>query len=558
MNRDLSRLADTVFDVVIIGGGIYGACTAWDAAARGLSVALLEKRDFASGTSSNSLKIIHGGLRYLQHGDVGRIRASVRERRILMRIAPHLVHPLPVLIPTFGYGMRSRWALSLALAVNDLLSFDRNRGLDGRNHLPRGRTISREECLHIVPGIDRPGLTGGAIFYDAQVYNSERLVLAFLRSSEQKGACLANYVEVVGFLQEADRVIGVRAKDQITGDTFEVHARAVVNTAGPWVGGVLGLIKGRRLGSRFRFAKAINLVTPPLYKGYAIGVSGMNGYRDPDAVIDKGNRLLFITPWRGRSLIGTAYFACDEAPDELRVTQAEVESFLDQINEACPSAGLGQNGVSLVHRGLVPIKGPDRQTGSIRLAKHHQIYDHRHDGFEGLISVVGVKYTTARHVAERVVDLIFASLGCRPPKSGTSAHPLHGGDVGVFETYLRGEVAKRPRGLKEDQVTRLIRNYGSAYREVLRHLDGHDGAAAQMDDLAVARAECLHGVREEMALKLSDLVFRRTELGTAGPPGSGTLKIYAEAMGEELGWNQARMEEEIQQVREAYSWGSGL
>lgn len=231
MQRNAIALTQNVYDLLIIGGGIYGACIARDASLRGLSVALVEKADFGCATSANSLKTIHGGLRYLQHGDLKRMRESIGDRKILMQIAPHLVHPLKVVLPTYGHGMRGKEAMALALAVNDLVSCDRNFLADPQKHIPPGRVISKNQCLQLLEGIDSQGLTGGAIFYDAQVYNSERLILSFLRSAVQAGADVANYVEVVGFLQMGDRITGVTAKDVLTGDSFQIQAKTVVNAS---------------------------------------------------------------------------------------------------------------------------------------------------------------------------------------------------------------------------------------------------------------------------------------------------------------------------------------
>jgi len=545
-----------VYDLLIIGGGIYGACVAWDASLRGLSVALVEKSDFGSATSANSLKIIHGGLRYLQHADFRRMRESIRERTTLMRIAPHLVHPLPVLIPTYGHGMRGKEVLSVALVVNDLVSFDRNRLDDPQKHIPRGRTISRRECLQLLPGIPEQGLTGGAIFYDAQVYNSERFTLSFLRPAAKAGAHLANYVEVTGFLQEGDRVTGVEAKDLLTGDRFDIRAKMVLNICGPWVNHVLGLLNGRRPQPGVRCAKAINLMTRRLFHTYAVGVLGQNGYRDADAVISKGSRFLFITPWRGQSLIGTAYTVYNEDPDDFKVTEKDVQNLLNEINQACPSASLKREEISFVHGGLVPMSETDRETGYVQLAKHYQIHDHRNEGVKGLLSVVGVKYTTARHVAERVIDLVFEMRGQKPPRSTSSITPLHGGQIERFETFLHTEIGKRPYGLDEEAIRRLIYNYGSAYPEVLRYLDRDvHGGQKRTDRLAVLEAEILHGVHEEMAQKLTDVVFCRTELGTAGHPGDDILRFCAEVMGTELGWSEARIRRELQEVNEVFALG---
>jgi glycerol-3-phosphate dehydrogenase len=200
MKRELARLADTTFDVVVVGGGIYGAAIAREASLRGLAVALVEKGDFASATSSNSHKIVHGGLRYLQHGDLFRVRASIRERSALLRIAPHLVRVQSFLMPTYGHGLRGREALVAALSLNELLSFDRNRGLDRSRQIPPARMLSATECSRLAPGIPREGLTGGALWYDGLMIDSERMVLAFLMSAAEKGAALANYAAATATL----------------------------------------------------------------------------------------------------------------------------------------------------------------------------------------------------------------------------------------------------------------------------------------------------------------------------------------------------------------------
>ncbi|MCG8605140.1 FAD-dependent oxidoreductase, partial [bacterium] len=191
MERNLSKLQASKFDVLIIGAGIYGAWTAWDAAQRGLSVALIDKGDFGAATSSNSLKIVHGGLRYLQHADIKRVRESTAERRTLMRVAPHLIHPMPCVMPTYGHALRGKEVMQTALFLNDLICFDRNRLSDPQKHIPRGRVVSRKECLRLIPGIDETGLSGGALWHDCQLYNSERMLMSILHSAVNVGAVVA-------------------------------------------------------------------------------------------------------------------------------------------------------------------------------------------------------------------------------------------------------------------------------------------------------------------------------------------------------------------------------
>jgi glycerol-3-phosphate dehydrogenase len=250
MKRDPARLSSSEFDVLVVGGGIHGALVAWDAALRGLSVALIERGDFGSATSQNSLKIVHGGLRYLQDGNLSRIRTMARERTTWMKIAPQLVHRLTCLMPTQPKISRSRLALGAALAMNDLLSFDRNRTTDSQKHLPAGKVISNQELSRLLPGYDVDGSTGAAVWHDAQIYNSERLLLEFILSPVEQGAEVANYVEAMGFLRQENKILGVHARDVLTGELFEIRAQMVINCAGAWVEQLLDRVTRRRARHR--------------------------------------------------------------------------------------------------------------------------------------------------------------------------------------------------------------------------------------------------------------------------------------------------------------------
>ena len=575
MKRDLVRLSENVYDVLVIGGGIYGVFVAWDAALRGLAVALVEKGDFGHATSSNTLRIIHGGLRYLQYGAVRRMRQSIHERTVLMRIAPHLVHPLPFLIPTYRHLMRGKSALSLALLMNDIIGFDRNRQVDAQKQLPRGRIISREACLRLFPGVEERGLTGGAIYYDCQMYNSERLILSAARSAAMSGADLANYAEVVGLLCRDDasiapkRVAGVRVKDVLTGDELDIRARVVVNTSGPWLDQVLGLLDdyhpNRRLSaaksreSGLVLSKAFNLlVNPQFVPEYAVGIYSHARFEDQDAILSKGSRLFFITPWHNRSLIGTAHLPYDGDPDSLKVTEGEIQSFLDEINDAYPAACLKRQDVCFAYGGLLPMAWNSNGTGDVQLAKKYCIRDHQKaEGVEGLVSVIGVKFTEARHVAERIVDLVFRKLGRKPPKSLTAVTPLHGGQIEQFDDFLFQGIKRRPEGWSAPAIRHLISNYGSEYLRVLKYLNEDPEPTQTITDVStLIKAEVLHGIREEMAQKLTDVIFRRTELGSAGYPGDTCLKTCAAIMSKALGWDKARTQKEVEKVQAVFSMRS--
>ncbi len=547
MKRNLTALTENNYDLLIIGGGIYGACIAWDASLRGLSVALVEKADFGGATSANSLKIIHGGLRYLQKADFKRMRESIKERTTLMGIAPHLIHPLPVLIPTYGHGTKGREALTVGMLINDIISSDRNQLNDPQKHIPNGRIISKSECQELLPHIPETGLTGGAIFCDAQVYNSERLTLSFLKSAEQQGATLANYVEVTGFLFTENRITGVKVKDELTGSEFEICAKTVVNTSGPWINQILNFLPRKSSLAPVGLAKAMNLMTRPLFDTYAVGLSGAKRQL-PNGSVQK-SRFFFIAPWRGKSMIGTWYSVYDQDPNQFKITEAEIQDFISEINQVYPAAKLQQEDISFVHGGLLPRTGIDHKTGEPILTDQYQLRDHAQDGFPGLISVLGVKYTTARDVAQKVVDFVFKIWDQQPPNSKSAMTPIYGGEIESFNDFLHQAILDgKTQGLTENQIHRLVYNYGSSYQNVLKYLNSSLDSQEILQDLALIKAEVLYAVHEEMAQKLSDVVFRRTEVGSAGDISEENLNICAKTMGEALGWSQTRIQEELKVV----------
>jgi glycerol-3-phosphate dehydrogenase len=465
MKRDPAALAAREHDLLVIGGGIYGAAAAWDAALRGLRVALVERDDFGAGASWNSLKTIHGGLRHLQHADVRSLRESVRERRALLRIAPELVRPLGFLVPTRGRGMESRAAFAAGLALNDLLGADRNRGLAEAQRIPRGRTLSRPEALQLVPGLPKEGLTGAALWHDAQVVSSERLTLAFVRAAAEAGALVANHTEALGLWRDRDRVVGAEMRDTLTGEESPVYADCVLLAAGP--GNRVLLTRAGISRSTGSFLRARNLVfARPPATPVAVGARSRGRY-------------LFLVPWNGRTLVGTAYEEEGEDPGPRAVRE-----FLDEARAAFPWAGLGARDLSLVHEGLVPGKG-----GAEGLDRARGLRDHKkEDGVHGLVSVQGAKYTTARGVAEEAVDIVLRILHKKPIPCRTAETPLRH--------------ARLPEGSLADRTRRAV--------------------------------------EEEMALTLDDLVRRRLDLGTAGPPVAADVDVVEGVAASLLGWDEGR------------------
>jgi glycerol-3-phosphate dehydrogenase len=558
MKRNLAKLANTDFDVLIIGGGIYGAWTAWDAAQRGLAVALVEKGDFGGATSSNSLKIMHGGLRYLQHADFKRMRESIRERRILMRVAPHLVHPLPCLMPTYGHALKGREALWAALMMNDAVSFDRNAQLDDpQKHIPRSRIVSAGEVKRVVPDVETKNLTGGALWYDGQTYNTERLLFSILHSAAQAGAEAANYLEVTGFEKQKKRIVAARARDVLTGNELTIRAKIIVNACGPWVDLLLNLVNGVDRQQKFLPSKTMNLVVKrQLIPEYAVGVSSKFEFKDKDALISKGARALFIVPWRNYSLVGTTHLPFAGDASNFKITEEDIDTFIKEVNEAYPPAALQRDDISFFYGGLLPMepRNPAKRD-DVRLVKHYTLYDHQQkDGLEGLVTVVGVKYTTARDVAEKTTDLVFKKLGQQPPRCRTHETPVHGGAIRRFNEFVAQETSRRAHNLSPEIIKSLVHNYGAAYLEVLQFVGADNGAAEPLaPSSSTLKSEILYGMREEMAQKLVDVIRRRTELGSAGYPGKEATENCAAMMAAELGWHPAKIQEEIREVKAIYS-----
>jgi glycerol-3-phosphate dehydrogenase len=544
MKRNLERLADHKFDILVIGGGIHGAITAWDAALRGVSVGLIERGDFGSGTSQNSLKIIHGGLRYLQDGNLSRIRTMARERTAWMKIAPHLIHPLTCVIPTTQKLSRSRAAMWFALMANDILSFDRNHLDDPEKNLLDGMIVSQRELSRILPGYDTSTSTGGAVWYDAQIYNSERLLLEFIISAVDAGAEVANYVEAISFLQKDNRIIGVRAKDVQTGQIFDIQSRVVINCAGAWMD---CLLEKAALHSEYATSVAMNVIVDQVWSDVAVGLTSQ-------PVNGKTPQVLFIVPWRNKSMIGTWHIPWRDAPHTFKLNEAMVQEFLDQINSAHPPLKLSLEDVRHITWGFLPVNKADANKQPVRLTRDGVVIDHqKKDGISGLISILGVKFTTARVVAEQAMDLAVSQLGMKTEKCQTYMTQVRGGKIEDFRAFLRKALLRVPRVLNERSTEHLVYTYGSEYQELVECVLRQPDLARRIDPpLPVTVAEVEHAVHHEMALTLADVIGRRTELGSTGLPSMATLQKCAGLISREFQWSSEHQQQEIQSVIQTY------
>lgn len=557
MKRTIAQLTGQVFDLLVVGGGITGANIAWDATQRGLRVALVDKQDFGGATSSNSLKTVHGGLRYLQDMNLRIVRKMIKERRALLHMAPHLVRPLPVVMPTVKNKlMRSLPVLGTAVKLNDIVGYDRNAGLDPASQLLGGKILSRDMLLGYLPGLaEDTKISGGILWYDAQIVNTERLLLSIVQTAVEGGAVVANYIAVKQYLLEQNRVIGVEAQDQISGRPFEIRAKVVINAAGPWVDKLLNTLPITIPTPTFHLSTAMNLVTRQILPKTAVGLSSQYQHPLSDGRMEERSRVLFVAPWRTYSLVGTIHAPYDGELNTQWVREHHISGLIDEINRAYPDAKLTRDDVYLVHQGFLPMLPDTPDSTAVTLIREGQVYDHALDnGVDGLLSAVGVKYTTGRYLAERSVDKIFQKLGIPPPDCHTQHTRLISGQIEHLDTFMRTGMDSWAVELPPYQIERLLTNYGSQVGALRPLLEAdRDQAQPVGEDTAVTKAEIIHAVQSEMALTLSDVVLRRTEMGSAGLPSTQTLTDTASLIATLLGWSKAKQHQEIDQLLNRYA-----
>lgn len=551
MLRDLRGLADGAFDLVVIGGGVFGAAAAWDAAQRGLSVALIERADFASYTSANSYKVVHGGIRYIQHGDIYRIRQSAGERSAFLRIAPHLVRPLPIAVPTYGHGMKGKAALRVGVGAYDLITADRNRGItDPARRIPSGRSVSRRDTLDLFPSLDPNRLTGSVIFNDGQMLNPPRLVLAFVQSAVEAGAIAANYVEATGLIQDGKKVTGVEAKDVLTGADFPIKAKMVLNAAGPYAEGFLEQALAQKPGGKMSYSRDACFVINRRLLDHDIALATQGQTHDPDAVISRGNRHLFIAPWRDYTLIGTWHVVWKKDPAAIRVEDEELQSFLDEVQAGYPGLDLTLDDVGIWNCGLVPFGENDENATHLRYGHRSSLIDHaKVDGIDNLLTLIGVRFTTGRFEAEQAINIIAERLGARGAPR-TSSTPLSGGDLpSSIEAVHQQSIRDHGEHCSADVLRSMLHHYGTGMDKIIEDAAGKPDLLTPIGDSSVIGAQAVHAVRNEMAQNLADIVFRRTDLATGSYPGEVALKEIAATIGPMLGWDEATISSEIETIK---------
>lgn len=501
------------FDLIIIGAGINGAGVARDAAMRGLKVFLLDKGDVGGGTTSWSTRLIHGGLRYLEHGEFGLVRESLRERETLLRIAPHLIRALPLLIPIYQEARRGPLLLRIGMIAYDLLSLGKS--------LPSHQMLSREQALARLPGLNPEGLRGAALYQDAQIEFAERLVVENALSAISHGAKVNTYARVDSFIVHEGDLKGIEFVDELSGERQSATASFFINAAGPWVDQVLKA--GGSAAPLIGGTKGSHLIVPPL-----LGAPETAVY--VEARTDK--RPFFIIPWNDKYLIGTTDIRYDGDLDDVRINANEIDYLLRETNAVFPAAKLTREQILYTYSGIRPLPFTN-ETDPQSITRRHFI--RTHPRYKNLLSLIGGKLTTYRSLAEEAVDLSFSKLGRTSPPCLTAQESLNAPSHPIKTSPL---------------TARLSRIYGER-SEAIRMLVKEDASLGEIFDpeTGAIAAEVVYSFQHEFVRTLADCLLRRTMVGLNSSVGVGADEAAAKIAIKHLGWSDERARDEVGSYR---------
>ncbi|SFH20804.1 glycerol-3-phosphate dehydrogenase [Cryobacterium levicorallinum] len=525
-----SPLPVVPFDLIVIGAGINGLGIARDAASRGLRVAVVEQDDLCSGVSAWSGRLIHGGLRYLEHKDFALVRESLKERERLFKLAPHLVRPVPLLMPFYAKNKRPAWLIRLGMIAYDVLSFDKTP--------PNHRILSREKVLARFGGMEKKGLGGAALFIDGQVEYAERLCVELAIAAQADGAVILTHSRVDSLLSRGTTVTGVRYSDAATGESREIYGSVVMNAAGPWLDWVLNATPKSNLAQTEK-----QLIGGS--KGSHIIVDAFEGA--PTDVVyyesQSDGRLVLVIPWMGRFLIGCTDALYEDEPGTARAESNEVEYLLAEVNALIPQAKLTVDDILFTYSGVRPLPYAPG-VPEWKIPRSHVIHDHAGTGRKGLFSVVGGKLTTFRQLAEDAVDITYRSLGRPRTKTSTRDMPLPGARVANWPEFQKAFIAAP--GLDRETKKRLLKIYGVRADSVLDLVRADASLGEKFDPLSNAiAAELVFAVKYEMAKSLTDVYARRTLIAFEPDHGLASVSRAADILGETLGWDAQRRAVEI-------------
>lgn len=535
--RDLETIQNTNYDLIIIGGGVNGAATARDAALRGIKTILLEKSDYAAGTSSWSTRLIHGGLRYLEYFEFSLVRESLREREVLLRTAPHLVKPLMLTVPVYGDRSRPYWKIQAGMLLYDLFSYDKT--------LPSHRMLPKEKFHQLFRYLDQEGLKGGAQYYDGQAVYAERLCLENITAATEAGATCLNYAEVTGLVRNGERITQLQCQDRLSGESFTVQGSdraVVVNTSGPWVDKVCQ--RGQQNQEQVPIGEKPKIGGT---KGSHIIVPPFSGAPDTALYVEakSDGRPFFIVPWLGMYLIGTTDLPFQGNLDQVKADNEEIDYLLRETNLIIPSAQLTRNDVKFTYSGVRPLPySKGEKPGSV--TRKHIIHDHHSEGVNNLISLIGGKLTTFRHVGAELVDEVCQKQNRTVAASPTLKTPFPGAIVPSDERVTETVAQYRDR-VSLFTLNHLFTLYGARAIEVLKLIDDSPNLAETITPhLPDIKAQIVYAVRQEFAHTLVDILRRRTTIAMQLNYGLDVLPVVKDVLQNYCGWSQQQLEEATQ------------
>ena len=536
MKRFIENYKEEEFDLVVIGGGITGATVAYEASSRGLSVALIEKSDFSSATSSATSKMIHGGLRYLSTYEFGLVRESLKERRVLTNIAPNFIHPASFIFSIYKKDKVSNLMMKIGMLLYELFSFDKNWLWDKSKKMPFHKSVSAKNISKLFPNAVKEGLVGGQMYYDCSSHSPERFTLGFIKSAVKHGAKVSNYTRVEDFdveQQDDIKIIkGVKVVDETTGVTHNVKSKLVINCAGPWADILLDKVKDVKGNQELRRSEGIHIVTKKLVEKHVYSGSTSIG------------KHFFLVPYRNHTLIGTTDKEYVGKPNDYKVTKKAVEELLADVNESFgENEKIKYEDIIYTYGGLRPLV-EDQTEDSYNSSRKYEITGEKKNGIEGLITVEGGKFTTSRMLAEKAIDKALKILGLPDSKSVSENKHLVGSKIKDFSEFVLRK-QKQYSSFLPNQIEYLTKCYGTEIDELFSIADENKEYKKALNQDGENLAQVIFAIRNEMALTLSDIMLRRTGLAQLGNPGKEVIEEVAKLVSEELNWNTEKLADEI-------------
>lgn len=538
--RDTTTLTQTSYDVLIIGGGITGAWLSLHCAQQGLRTALIEKQDYASQTSSASSKLLHGGIRYLQQMQFGKVRESAMERAEYLYAAAHLTTAVPFVVPTYRDFQRSKLFLNCGMLAYRLLTLGENRVISDPEHfLPPIKSISASE-LNKIYDLRNEAHTGAVVFYERHMLDSERMVLAILQSAKHLGADTFNYVAAESYAINDSHVQGVQARDKLSGDALNIQSKLVINAAGPWIDGLNASLPNADSAPKINgFAVGSHLITRQLCD-HAIALTTKF---QSDAKIDRGGRHVFVIPWRGYSLIGTSYDETQQADPDLVLQADHVDQLLGAVNDALPSAKLSRDDIVSGYSGLYPLHTDNIQKSVYQGSGEYQIIDHAQSNqIQGLVTALGAKYTTGRKLSALTMTLVKQKLNCEVSLKRTK---LQCSQYQSLSNFIDAKIKQYAPLLDSITIRHLVTQYGSEIDAFMARIQIEP---ALMEPIAEGQADILGqvvwAVEHEQTVSLHDMLFHRCSLGLLGIQKPEVERV-ARHMQTLLGWDQNETEQQL-------------